>query len=248
MKLLIMDLNETFSEYLINKYISQGIEIYSAKKPNEAFNLIKNKGITHIIINIESRFYDYTTFIDELKKQDAKHQLYIIAQTRRLYKENVASLLERGVSGILPLTGDLDETYEKVKNLVKEQGYIPNRRQYFRMSFQENEKPFIKFPIPNFDKMVTGRINDLSIYAIAFELDNPEETSFIRENEVLDNVQLILEEKRAFTEVVITKMREKIIVARFVKPQKNENFMSFLCHFIYRHLHGTQSSPFLVDH
>ncbi len=79
------------------------------------------------------------------------------------------------------------------------------RRKYFRVSIAKEDDVKINFSIANEDKLITGKVTDISIVAIAFKLDIPDDHHSYKEGETLSKVQLIINKKFVLVNIRILK-------------------------------------------
>lgn len=233
MKILLLWITSDFEDYLINKYIAEGVEIFSAQDMQEAQNKIEKKGITHIILNIDSKLEQGMEYIKEIQAQNNNQRKYFIIQTRKNEKEIIEKLISLGVVGFVFPRDELTVNHKKIQNILNKTTEINNQRKHFRIKPVPGDNLVLNFPIPNYPALVSGIITDISIGGVAFRLADPDEISLFRDGQVLEKVQIILNGKRALTRMQILR-RGNVCAARFVDPA--ESFNSILSRFIFERL------------
>ncbi len=233
MSLLMINIPGDKRDYIINKFISKRIPVFSADRPNDIQLVLMKSDITHIFIGLSSSTVNWFDFLKELRQSEDGQEYKIIVSSDRQDKDYVKELLMLGIVGFIPANLDEEKAYIKLEKVFTASENVNKNRKHFRVSVPEDNVISVNFRLPNSDKFVTGRLTDLSIVALAFRLDIPTDSANLETGRSLDKVQLKVNNKLALVNLKILKTGP-VTVGHITDA--SENTMNILSQFIYHEM------------
>ncbi len=230
MNLLLVNISPSKREYIINKCIKNDVAVYKADTTPEVHQALTTVDMTHIFIDIMSKNIDWLEFLKELREAEDGSKYQIIIMSNKTEREFIQSLLYLGIVGFIRSDLNLEQTFERLDKIMKITAKRDKRRKHFRVSIPNKDKVLINFKIPNSDKLITGKVTDISIVAIAFALDKPQDHRELTEGDVIEKVQLKINNKFALATIKIVKANP-ITVCAF--QDLTENALNLLTNYIF---------------
>ncbi len=231
MNLLMINIVDAKQDFIINKCIINNVGVFSASSTDEAHNFLTTRYITHIIIDFTSRTNDLIDFIKLLRESEDGNKYQVIAMSNNKQRDFIQSLLLIGIVGFIPGDTSLDGIFDKLNKIMKITLDRDKRRKHFRVSIAKEDEVKINFSLPNDDTLITGKVTDLSIVAIAFKLDSPNAHSAYKEGQILSKVQLIINKKFVLVNIKIIKAGP-ISVGLLIDIK--EQASNIIAHYIYK--------------
>ncbi len=230
MYVLLLNMRENLKNYLVRKFIEEDIEVLHENNIKEARKLVKEKEIDSIVINFEVNDDKWYELLDEAQHKSGSHIVKIIVIIRKTNREFIQKLLMIGTVNFISASTRAEETYEKVRSTLNIYSDIYERRKYARVISTKDDKLYINFPIPNTEKLVKGKIVNISMGGIAFELEDKDYSTLFRDGQTIEKVQINLGGKLFLVKLQVIR-RGPITAGKFLTV--NDSFLTALANFIY---------------
>jgi YesN/AraC family two-component response regulator len=158
--------NQKINEHYSVKIVGEGIEPHKADNKQELFDVLENKKIDVLILDIESEEYDGIQTIKEIKTHH--NQTLIIILTYKTGMDFAKQMMEIGVHGFVSKTEDFDSQINKVISLLDSlKTRRKEKRKYMRINPDNTQTNRFTLTIPGLDKEYYGKIKDISLGGIA---------------------------------------------------------------------------------
>lgn len=230
MTILLINVLGTKREYIIKKFLFMGIETYHCETPAEANKILVSKNISHILIDFESRKFNWLKFLKELRETEDGNNYFVVANSSNNEKPFIVELLKLGIKGFIAGNLRAEKTYDKFITLLKLGRVVPEKRKHFRAKVRDSDNVKINFKVKNIDNVITGIVTDLSVAALAFKLDDKRNLHHLSENSVLDKVQIRIKNKFAIMRLRLIKTGD-LNVGLLINP--SDNLLNILSGYIY---------------
>ncbi len=230
MDLLLINILSTKRDFIINRCIKNDVAVYNADNALEVHKILSNIDITHIFIDIVSKTVDWLHFLKELKQSEDGSKFQIIVMSNNTEKNFVRSLLYLGIVGFIRSDLNMELTFDRLDKIMQISSKRDKRRKHFRVRIPNQDKVSINFKVPKSDYLITGKVTDISIVALAFELDKHEDHQQISEGVTIGNVQIKINNKFALVNFKIIKANP-ISVCAFT--HLSDNALNLLTNYIF---------------
>ena len=230
MNLLLINITDSKKDDIIGKCIKNDVAVFSAENTVDTHKYLVSKEISHIFIDLASKTVDWLEFLKQLRETEDGAKYQIIVMSNRKEREFVQALLYLGIVGFIQPDIAQEKTFEKLDSILKISEKRDKRRMHFRVNITPKDDVRINFKPGKIDKLINARVTDLSIVAIAFQLDNPKEYLDFADNDVIDKVQLKINNRFALLTIKILKAGP-VTVATLMNP--TENALNLLTQFIF---------------
>ncbi len=220
MEILLVNLLDSKKDYLISRFIAQGIKAFHVDTQEQFEDIIGKKDITHIIINFDSKAIDWFDFISRLKNNSSQANYNIIAESVNKKKEFINSLLQIGVIGFIYSSMNKEQTYKKILSVLKKNQRNNERRKHIRIKLKPENNAQVTFRIPNTDVIIKGRVTDLSVVAIAFKIQDKRESMYFKDGDIIEKAQFRFKNKNMLVNLKILKS-DILSVAYFFDTNPN---------------------------
>jgi response regulator of citrate/malate metabolism len=225
-----MNVTPSKREFIITKCIKNDVGVFTADNTEEAHKFLTSRSITHILVDLGSKASDWLGFLKQLRETEEGFKYQIIIISIRKEREFIQSLLYLGIVGFIAGDLSIEKIYEKLDSLIKISEDRDKRRKHFRVNVTEQDEVKINFKKPNQDKLITGKVTDISIVAAAFQVDDESHVHNFSAGDVIDKVQLKINTRFALVSLKIIKTGP-ISVGMFLNL--SENALNLLTQYIF---------------
>ena len=238
MNLLLINITESKKDYIVGKCIKNDVGVFSADSGADVHKYLVSKQITHIFIDLVSKTTDWMEFLKQLRETEDGAKYQLIVMSNRKEREFIQALLYLGIVGFIQPDLAQEKTFEKLDSIMKISDKRDKRRMHFRVNITPKDDVRINFKPGKIDKLINARVTDLSIVALAFQLDNPKEYLDFADNDTIDKVQLKINNRFALLTIKILKAGP-VTVATIVNP--SDNALNLLTQFIFEAMSRLES-------
>ena len=217
MNILIVENSISLANSICYVLLSLGIKGFPCVNRKDALGILnENPDILIGIIDIDNKPVEGLQLIEEIKKK--KKEFKTIAHTSRNIGQLSDKIIKLGVIGYISkplneklLYSNLDNIFSKLDNIENE------KREYIRISPDPENPIILQFRTSNNNKLYSGKVINLSIAGIAFEVLNPLKNTHFEEGITLRNLNFYLDFKQITGSAKILLIRGKLIVIKFTK-------------------------------
>ena len=198
MSCLILDQSQDVRESLAHMLLAIGIRGIPVSNKEEGLGAFDaHSDIDSAIVDVDSRESEGLALIQELKAQESTKAVRVIIHSARSDREFVVKTVDLGIYGYLLKPFHEDKTLLRIKELLIDAlGANNEKRQHIRVSPDPGSLLRLHFRVPAHDKLITGKIRNISMGGLAVELLNPPDSSLLKSNVRTSQLQFALGSKK----------------------------------------------------
>ena len=205
-----------------NILLNAGIISCNAENPDVIFNIINNKKIDFIFLDLDFANNASFKFLDKLKEDEKYSSLYIIITSfntnekfiKELQKYNIISFIAK------PLTKELIET--KINLILNKFRNHFSKRKHIRVQPSKDELMRISFKLKN-KKHLTAKIIDISLGGIAALLYTNYQNIELKPGNLIEHIIFEAHNKEIDVDAKIINKKETFIALKFTHFYNNSN-------------------------
>jgi two-component system OmpR family response regulator len=235
MYFLVLDASDKIRESLCYVLLSFGIKALPAGTRQAAKEALeKNPAIDGAIIDIDSQEAEGRQLIDDLKSSEATRTIKIIVHTIQSNKDLVVRLVELGVLGYLLKPYDEKEIFPKLKKILPKLESHDTQRRHIRVQPDPEELLRAHFNVPGYEKLVSGKILDISVGGMALELINPPPPAQLSQGGRIPGLRFTISTRQFKTPGVVIMRKATFLALRFESLPDNEK--AHLARYIFKRI------------
>lgn len=222
---------ESLKDYLINKLISSGIEVYVANSLERAETIFDKVKISILVVDIDNKKVNYFDFIKNLREKKNTEALRIILLTKNIEKDILSKYIPHGLIGFLPKNLDLEIYPRKIVKFIDSHLSQNEKRRNVRITPAENDKISIRLPITGKESdRVEADVIDLSIQGVAFKFRDSDHKNYYHLNQEIRLAEIDIAGRRYISNVKLVRVGD-VSVAVYINPK--ESFVNSIAKFIF---------------
>ena len=214
--------NKNYNNMTASILLNTGIISYNAENPDVIFNIINNKKIDFIFLDLDFANNASFKFLDKLKEDEKYSSLYIIITSfntnekfiKELQKYNIISFIAK------PLTKELIET--KINLILNKFRNHFSKRKHIRVQPSKDELMRISFKLKN-KKHLTAKIIDISLGGIAALLYTNYQNIELKPGNLIEHIIFEAHNKEIDVDAKIINKKETFIALKFTHFYNNSN-------------------------
>jgi len=173
--------------------------------------------------------------VQELKSQESTKSIRVVIHSARSDRDFVVKTVNLGIYGYLLKPFQEDKTFRRIKELlVNAAGANNEKRQHIRVSPDPGSLLRLHFRIPNHDKLITGKIRNISMGGLAVELLKPPDPALIKPDIRTSQLQFALGSKNVSPTCRTVLLKGNILALRFTFLSSDDR--TTIARYIYRGL------------
>ena len=233
MNILLVYVLESMKDGFVFKLIANNYIVKIGDKKYRIEKELKENDFSAIVIDGEhiDRF-DIVNFINEIKETKDGNKNKIIVLSSQNNMDNIKELMVAGIEGFVSKKYPTNEIIEKTINIINDIGKKGNeKRKHIRVDITRRDNASFSIRIPNDDKLITGKIINISMGGALLKLDDEEDMKYLKENHIFNNAQFVLNKWLISCDVSIVVIRNTYVGVRFYDIK--ENFQNYIAKFIF---------------
>ncbi len=215
---ILIDLPEKLRDFLTLKFLTMGIKLFIGESQKQVTDIVEKHGPCYIFVNLNTFNNPWLPFLAHIRQYKNDDEYKFVILSNKTDREFVQTLLLLNVEGLIPANLEIEEIYKRLDSILTKQGSANNnKREYERVVPRENDDISMSLSVPNSSIILTGKVLNISIGGIAFQLENKGESRWLDVGLVIESAQLKLNRKLGITGIKIVAIKDNLVGGRFVK-------------------------------
>jgi hypothetical protein len=121
--------------------------------------------------------------------------------------------------------------FDRLLGILRKTGNYPNKRRAFRVKPDPNEDWLIEFSIKDVSDNISGKIHNISLFGVAFELFNKNFVEELQKGQSIDNVLISINGRTTPATMEIIRSNQ-VVAAKFIDSNNTKRLNNSLSQFI----------------
>ena len=197
MSCLILDKSPQIRESLSHLLLVLGIKGIPVGSRQEGLVVLdKDNEIDTAIVDVDNKDTEGLELIQEIKNSEKTQRMTIIVHSAQSSREFVTKTMAMGIHGYLLKPFQEDKTFQRLKTILIDNPDLQSeKRQHIRVNPDPNELLRLHFRISGYDKLVSGRIRNISMGGVALELHSAPNAELLKPGAAIHKLQFVLMSK-----------------------------------------------------
>ncbi len=218
--------------YILLSFGIKGIPIKNYKSAEEYFD--NNQDITGLIVDIDNKDVEGIKLIEYLRGNNRMKDIKIIVHTIQSNKDFVIKMIELGVAGYLLKPFAEEQAYRKLENILNKLSNHHKDRKHIRVKPEADELLRLHFKLPGHEKLLSGKILDISMGGVAAELFNPPENKILTPGTSIPAINFVLSTRQLSPSGDIVLQKGNFIAIKFKNMGSKDK--NNLARFIFKRI------------
>ncbi|MCD6122326.1 MAG: response regulator [Spirochaetales bacterium] len=231
MNFLVVESSKSIRESLCYILLSFGVKGIPVKNYREALkHLNNNKQISGVIVDIDNKDVEGLKLVTYLRENEKTKEIKVIVHTVKTNKDFVIKMAELGIVGYLLKPFEEKQSYEKIKKILGNLEDHHAGRKHIRVKPNPDEMLELHFRAPSSQKLISGKIIDISMGGVAVEMFNLPKNEILERGIKITSLNFVLN-SRQFSpagEIVLNKGSILAFKFRELSSEDKNNLARFI--------------------
>mgnify|MGYP001554457136 CR=1 FL=1 len=228
MKLLFVQHDKKFIDFMIPKLIPLGVELYKAETKQEVYDWLKNRDNNSLFFNITQETIHWLDFISELKDSDKDEKLKIAVYLPKDNHKCLRKLYKYGITALIYRSSIQDHVTTQMLSIIRYLEHEGERRGHVRVEVEDNEDFRIEFNFKG--TFINVPVFAISTVALSFKPTDNTLFEITEKKEIITGIKLIIHDKTIEFEAIIARSNH-MVALMFVNLK--QDFLNVVCNFIF---------------
>jgi len=220
--------------YLVSyMLLSFGIKGIPIKNYKETLEYLKNnRDISGIIVDIDNKDVEGIKLVQYLRENDDTKEIKVIVHTVKTSKDFVVKMAELGIAGYLLKPFEEKQTYKKLQKILSNLEDHYTGRKHIRVKPEPDELLRLHFRIPGYQKLLSGKIVDISMGGVAVELFNLPEKQILFPGKIIPALNFVVGTRQLSPSGEVVLQKGNLTAIKFIKMGNEDK--NNLARFIFK--------------
>jgi len=236
MKVLMVNLLKDMEEQISFQLISKDYFVNASNDAEVAIDYLKSIDYSIIFIDGEHvENFKVPEFIYRVRSIDPTKKQKIIILSNNTNNSYIRELMLIGIDGFISKQNSTEQIVKKALSiLTKISIKINEKRNHIRVDILKEDTGNFSIRIPNIDKIVMGKVINISMGGALFKLDMDADINYIDEGMSFFNVQIQLNKWLISCDINIIVVRKNLIGVKYTEIR--ENFQNYIAKYIFNRI------------
>lgn len=233
MNFLVVESSKSVRDLLCYILLSFGIKGIPINNYKDALEYLKNnKDISGAIVDIDNKDVEGIKLVKYLRENDDTKEIKVIVHTIKTSKDFVLKMAELGIVGYLLKPFEEKQTYEKLKKILSNLEDHYTARKHIRVKPEPDEILELHFRIPGYQKLISGKIIDISMGGVAVELFNLPENQLLEKGVKISTLNFVLASRQLSPSGEVVLKKGNLLAIKFTEMSIEDK--NKLARFIFK--------------
>ncbi len=236
MNLLLISVDSNIKNILVSSLLPKGYPVFDTDYDRDSItNIIKKKEINVVFMDVdkEGGLIEHLDLIKMIRSMN----IALIAYTENAAESEVKILIEHGVTAYIEKTEKIAHDIKRLIEVIFKNVPQKEKRKALRVKINEQDEATVNFSVPNSSKVIKGFVIEISYLGLFFKVDYLYDTSGLRPGDVISRLTLMINSKRAITDVQIVMIKGDFVGAKFLNH--DDALKNLLVRFIHEKMTET---------